>query len=112
MYSCSKYHITQVIAYYWVNSFRVTSKIDLFGGPSLGIFTNADKLEASTQTKTWENLQNRDLKLAVTQPPSNYFQQMILWTEQKKLWKFPIDNEQGIEMLYRYHNSFKVGFVF
>lgn len=76
--------------------FRVTSKIDLFGGDALGIFTNADKLEVSTQTKTWEKLQNRDLRLAVTHPPSNYFQQMILWTEEGKIWKFPIDNEQGI----------------
>lgn len=44
---------------------------------------------------TWQTLHERELRLAVTHPPTNYFQEMILWTEQGKLWKFPIDNEQG-----------------
>ncbi|KAG5890104.1 hypothetical protein JTB14_026475 [Gonioctena quinquepunctata] len=47
--------------------------------------------------ETWRALFEHDLKLAVTHPPANYFQQMILWTEQGKLWKFPIDNEQGLD---------------
>lgn len=47
--------------------------------------------------KTWEKLYQRELKLAVTHPPTNYFQEIIQWTEQGKLWKFPIDNEQGME---------------
>ena len=29
------------------------------------------------------------------QPPSNAFEEQIRWTEEGKLWKFPIDNEQG-----------------
>ncbi|KAJ8977906.1 hypothetical protein NQ317_012407 [Molorchus minor] len=71
-------------------------KINLFGSKPLGIFSNKDMRE-STENKTWQALYERDLKLAVTHPPSNYFQQMILWTEQGKLWKFPIDNEQDLE---------------
>jgi len=27
--------------------------------------------------------------------PHNAFEEMIQWTEEEKLWKFPIDNEQG-----------------
>ncbi|KAJ8971509.1 hypothetical protein NQ314_000671 [Rhamnusium bicolor] len=73
---------------------RVVKKINLFGSKPLGIFTNKD-LKESPENKTWQSLYERDLKLAVTHPPSNYFQEMILWTEQGKLWKFPIDNEQG-----------------
>ncbi|CAH1972852.1 unnamed protein product [Acanthoscelides obtectus] len=75
----------------------VVQKIDLFGGEALNIFTNKSELTEVTQTKTWQRLYERDLKLAVTHPPSNYFQQLMLWTEQEKLWKFPIDNEQGLD---------------
>lgn len=72
-------------------------KIDLFGSKPLGIFTaNKDCLkDEGIPNKTWEILQQRELRLAVTHPPSNYFEQMIQWTEQGKVWKFPIDNEQG-----------------
>ncbi|XP_056649030.1 28S ribosomal protein S31, mitochondrial [Diorhabda sublineata] len=73
----------------------VLKRIDLFGNQPLGIFTNKDLQD--NEIKTWQKLHKQDLKLAVTHPPSNYFQQMILWTEQGKLWKFPIDNEQGLE---------------
>lgn len=73
----------------------MVQKIELFGSSPLGIFTRPQELKESVGNITWTALQNRDLRLAVTQPPSNYFQQMILWTDQGKLWKFPIDNEQG-----------------
>lgn len=71
-------------------------KIDLFGSEPLGVFSKELKDSVGESlTKTWDKLYERDLKLAVTHPPSNYFEQMILWTEQGKVWKFPIDNEQG-----------------
>ncbi|XP_044256559.1 28S ribosomal protein S31, mitochondrial [Tribolium madens] len=72
-------------------------KIDLFGSPSLGIFTDKENVDEGVENKTWNDLYQKDLKLAVTHPPGNYFQQMILWTEQEKIWKFPIDNEQGLD---------------
>lgn len=77
-------------------------KINLFDGKPLGIFTSSklkpDEFPAENQPKlnTWDSLYERELKLAVTHPPKNGFEEMILWTEQGKLWKFPIDNEQGI----------------
>lgn len=77
--------------------------VDLFGAPPLGIFSVSEdtakatpKDEKHKKLNTWDLLSARDLKLSVTHPPSNGFEEMILWTEQGKLWKFPIDNEQGM----------------
>jgi len=71
--------------------------VDLFGSEPLGIFTNAPDLKDSPQLETWQKLHERELKLAITHPPANYFQEMILWTEQGKFWQFPINNEIGLE---------------
>ncbi|XP_035784894.1 28S ribosomal protein S31, mitochondrial-like isoform X2 [Anopheles albimanus] len=70
--------------------------VKLFDGEALGIFTDLASLkDVPDKLATWQKLQERELKLSVTHPPANYFQKMALWTEQGKLWKFPIDNEQG-----------------
>lgn len=84
--------------------FRERDKIDLFSTEPLGIFTaqsKESKIEKSTEPvlKTWNFLEERELRLAVTHPPENYFQEMILWTQQGKVWKFPIDNEQGKKII-------------
>lgn len=67
--------------------------VDLFSGTPLNIFERASTV--SDICETWSRLEKNDLKLAVTHPPRNYFEKMALWTEQGKIWKFPIDNEQG-----------------
>ncbi|KAL1494148.1 hypothetical protein ABEB36_009793 [Hypothenemus hampei] len=72
-------------------------QVDLFNGPSLSIFTNPSVLKESPQLATWEKLHQKELKLSITHPPANYFQEMILWTEQGKFWQFPIDNAFGLE---------------
>jgi hypothetical protein len=36
----------------------------------------------------------RELRLLSTPAPRNALEEMILWTEQGKLWHFPVDNEQ------------------
>ncbi|KAM3967515.1 mitochondrial ribosomal protein S31 [Aphomia sociella] len=72
------------------------NSIDIFSGEPLGIF-KARENNFGTKLDVWEKLKERELMLATTQPPANYFQKMILWTEQGKVWKFPIDNEQGME---------------
>lgn len=70
--------------------------MNLFGEQPLGIFKSMIDAPASVdELATWSALQQRELNLAVTHPPSNHFQKMALWTEQGKLWKFPINNEQG-----------------
>lgn len=70
---------------------------DLFGSEPLGIFTNPANLKISSQLSMWQKLHDKELKLAVTHPPANYFQEIILWTEQGKFWQFPINNEFGLE---------------
>jgi Mitochondrial 28S ribosomal protein S31 len=64
----------------------------------LGLFKNAEFApESSTvNLSTWNMLEERELRLISSQVPNNGFEQMIRWTEQGKLWKFPINNEQGI----------------
>ncbi|CAG7816315.1 unnamed protein product, partial [Allacma fusca] len=75
-------------------------KVDLFGARPLGIFERVHKpkqpVEQESSLKTWDYLYQKQLKMLVTHPPANGFEEMILWTEQKKLWHFPIDNEQGL----------------
>lgn len=87
-----------------VNHFllRITEESGLFNSEPLGIFiTDKNSLKDEGEAnETWQNLYERELRLAVTHPPANYFQQMILWTDQGKIWKFPIDNEQGKTLLY------------
>lgn len=79
---------------------NLSASVNLFGEKPLGIFVPSavDALQPSPDIlQTWSKLQLRDLQLAVTHPPSNHFQKMALWTEQGKLWRFPIDNEQGLD---------------
>lgn len=80
--------------------FRYDDKIDIFGGEPLGIFkvpeSEAETSDAPPELTTWHRLEARELRLAVTHPPSNIFEEMIQWTEQGKLWHFPVNNEQGL----------------
>lgn len=74
----------------------------MFGSEPLGIFSSSDvQPENVNINRTWQRLHQKELQLAITHPPANYFQQMILWTEQGKLWKFPIDNEQGTSFVLK-----------
>ena len=71
---------------------------DLYKGTPLNLFRDPPiKSEGPVPPvlSTWDELQNKEFKLALTRAPENIFQEMIMWTEQGKLWKFPIDNEQG-----------------
>lgn len=74
-----------------------TGSVNLFGSEPLGIFKNKAELrESPDMLNTWAHLQQNELKLLVTHPPANYFEKLILWTEQGKVWRFPIDNEQDL----------------
>lgn len=81
------------------NYFSLTSgeSIDIFGEEPFGIFQHqTEKSEApATELTTWNYLHERDLRLVVTHPPANIFEQLIRWTDEGKIWRFPIDNEQG-----------------
>lgn len=74
-----------------------TGSVNLFGDKGLNLFKEAIFKDIPTFCNTWEYLEKRELKITITHPPANHFEQMILWTDQGKLWKFPINNEQDIE---------------
>nr|CAD7412308.1 unnamed protein product [Timema poppensis] len=80
-----------------------SERVNLFDSPPLGIFQTSDKTKPASEISlppeltTWQRLHERELKLAVTHPPANIYEEMIQWTEHGKLWKFPIDNEQGLD---------------
>ncbi|XP_039966582.1 28S ribosomal protein S31, mitochondrial [Bactrocera tryoni] len=74
-----------------------TGSVNLFGSEPLGIFKNAAELrDVPDILTTWAHLHKNELKLLVTHPPANYFEKLALWTEQGKVWRFPIDNEQDL----------------
>ncbi|CAG2067243.1 unnamed protein product [Timema podura] len=83
--------------------YQLAERVNLFDSPPLGIFQPSDKTKPASEISlppeltTWQRLHERELKLAVTHPPANIYEEMIQWTEQGKLWKFPIDNEQGLD---------------
>ncbi|CAL4060703.1 unnamed protein product, partial [Meganyctiphanes norvegica] len=72
---------------------------DLFSAEPLDIFPKnyvAPKKDKSF-TPTWDALADREMSLSVSHPPENAIEEMIQWTKQGKLWKFPINNEIGLE---------------
>lgn len=71
--------------------------INIFGSHPLNIFKQFDTKNNYPTLFTWERLYKKSLHMAVTHPPKNIYEQMIIWTEQGKLWKFPIDNESGMD---------------
>ncbi|CAG2121257.1 unnamed protein product, partial [Medioppia subpectinata] len=80
------------------SAFLTQESHNLFSGESIGIF-EADMKEATDAPKMliWDRLLDDKLHEAVAQPPKNMFEEMIQWTEEGKLWKYPINNEQGLE---------------
>ncbi|XP_058459385.1 small ribosomal subunit protein mS31 [Malaya genurostris] len=77
---------------------RIGVSVKLFEEEPLNIFNDPTALKDCPDIlKMWNKLQDRELRLAVTHPPANHFQKLARFTEQGKLWKFPIDNEQGLE---------------
>ncbi|EDW80168.1 uncharacterized protein Dwil_GK24510 [Drosophila willistoni] len=74
-----------------------TGSVNLHGGEPLGIFKKAaTKSSAPDLLQTWEHLSQHELSLHASHPPANHFEQLAQWTEQGKVWRFPIDNEQDM----------------
>lgn len=68
---------------------------NLFDGQPMGIFEPEKLVEQEDQLTTWQKLEKHELRLHLTYAPRNYFEKMAYWTEEGKIWRFPIDNEQG-----------------
>lgn len=70
--------------------------INLIGNEPIGIFDKIDQLQTKDDTlNTWNKLEKHELRLRMSTAPRNYFEKMAYWTEDGKIWHFPIDNEQG-----------------
>lgn len=52
-------------------------------------------IELTQESPIWEMHYEEQLSDAGLIPPINGFEEMIMLTNQGKLWAFPIDNEQG-----------------
>ncbi|XP_033346905.1 28S ribosomal protein S31, mitochondrial [Bombus vosnesenskii] len=55
--------------------------------------------------KMWDTWEREQLQFLTSKYPTNAFQEMIQWSKEGKLWKFPIDNEQGMEKEQNVHFS-------
>ncbi|XP_014213309.1 28S ribosomal protein S31, mitochondrial [Copidosoma floridanum] len=82
------------------------SKVEL-NAPCTGlhIFKNMPKEEPQQTLRllTWEEMEKKEMQMATFISPQNVFQELIQWTEQGKLWHFPINNEQGLEEEEKVH---------
>ena len=54
----------------------------------------SDSLSSCFTETLWDVVEN-EKKLLMESIPHSGFDEMIMMTKQGKLWKFPIDNEQG-----------------
>lgn len=74
----------------------------LFQGKGLDIFNTEDTKSQVKHTPVketlWDVYDREQCTIVSDAPPINAFQEMIQWTKQGKMWKFPIDNEQDWEL--------------
>jgi len=82
-----------------INLDERSKDIDIFAAPPLGVFTSPfeSSVVADNLLLTWRACAQRELKLKSIPAPRNALEEMIEWTEDGKLWKFPIDNEQDLD---------------
>lgn len=83
------------------------TNLRLFDGPALGIFTKrspSSDVDPPRRRSLFDLIEEEERQRLMTMPPNNAFEEMIRWTKEGKLWKFPIDNEQGLD------DEAKVGF--
>lgn len=72
----------------------------LFGAQPIGIFgpdRGTGEKSGGVRLRTWERCAERHLKQLKTPAPKNFLEDMAQMAENGIMWKFPIDNEQGID---------------
>ena len=69
---------------------------DLFNYATNKQYKNEKQLN-SQELSTWSRLVRHDLDNAALGVPLNGFEEMIQLTEEGKMWKYPIDNEYGLD---------------
>ncbi|XP_051173205.1 28S ribosomal protein S31, mitochondrial [Leptopilina boulardi] len=82
-------------------------RMSIFNGQTkkFGILKIPTDESQVSELTTWSHLEKREFKLLECTPPTNYFQEMIQWTNEGKIWHFPIDNDQGIVEEKKVHFS-------
>lgn len=70
--------------------------VNYYNSQPLNVFSiDCLKQKSETSMKTWKRLSEEELNFLTLHPPTNAFEEMILWTKQGKMWSFPINNEAG-----------------
>lgn len=69
----------------------------LFSGERLNIFDPKVKYTDDEENRSvfFEKLLQNEIQMVMNYPVENAYEETIRWTEEGKLWKFPINNEQG-----------------
>ena len=63
---------------------------------SLNLFRSKEEISQERTKQLWSELEQEELKLYEQKSPKNAFEEMINWTNDGKLWKYPINNEDGL----------------
>uniref|UniRef100_A0A8D0CI89 Small ribosomal subunit protein mS31 n=1 Tax=Scleropages formosus TaxID=113540 RepID=A0A8D0CI89_SCLFO len=88
-----------------LSSLRSVRRKMQLGGKRLNIFTQVDAkakeevaaVPAPLTLSLWDVEFANTIGTVVNTLPRNGFEEMIEWTKEGKLWKYPIDNEAGLE---------------
>ncbi|XP_017765827.1 PREDICTED: 28S ribosomal protein S31, mitochondrial [Eufriesea mexicana] len=82
---------------------------DRYGNPymdlKVNLFHKHGEVKDGVKLKIWDEMEKSRLYFIKNSFITNAFEEMIQWTEEGKLWKFPIDNEQGMEKEQNVHFS-------
>ncbi|XP_070588893.1 small ribosomal subunit protein mS31 [Erythrolamprus reginae] len=77
---------------------------NLYSGERLQIFTPKSEgshetgvLKSGDMPTIWDLEFAKTITSSLSLPPQNGFEEMIQWTDEGKLWEFPINNEIGLE---------------
>lgn len=80
---------------------NVRKRRNIFPAKRLNIFSPTTNEEGGESTLAKPTLWDMDfvneLSLSTNQMPRNAFDEMIQWTKEGKLWRYPINNEIGLE---------------
>lgn len=79
-----------------VRSFKTTADLIASETP-LNIFDVTQKFTSEPSLKMWSSFEHKELLRITRFEPLNWYDQCIVWTEEGKLWQFPINNEQGMD---------------
>ncbi|CAN0226927.1 unnamed protein product, partial [Lampetra fluviatilis] len=58
---------------------------------------SGEQQQQAFEPTLWELEQESAIAATVSHAPRNGFEEMIQWTEEGKLWLYPVNNEQGLE---------------